>query len=196
VRPGLAVAPLMLAALVGGGLAASGVGACKDGIGASGVGGGGGQGGEGGASVCPTEVAPLFTLRVGGPGGALPDDLVLSVSWSAGDEPPVILADASTFGSSASNVICARVPAALEGEGGGDPSGPSGAGGQGGGSSAGEDLLCELWTSGPTRVVLEASGFLTVDQTLPPATLEDCDRPVPSTVEIVIEVEEDDDEDE
>lgn len=174
-----------LAAVLGVALTASA--ACGDGGGggdASGTGGGGGAGG--GGLVCPEGAAPLFTLRVHGPGGDLPADLELLVSWSAGDEPAVLVDRPATHGTSASNVICALVP--LAATGGGD-----------GGAAADApledvELVCELWTSGPTRVRLAADGYVAIDETLVPATTEGCDRPVPSevTIELVVEDEPED----
>lgn len=164
---------------------------CGRGSGGTGAGGGGGAGGAGGAPPCSSEVAPLFTLRVGGPEGELPLDLTLAVSWSVGDEPIVILADPATFGDSSSNVICARV-AHIEGEGGGSSAAmvaTSGSGGEGGGSEL-EDLLCEVWTSGPTAIVLEAAGHVPVKETLVPETIDECERPVPSEVTITLVLEE------
>lgn len=177
----LALASLTTLALVA--LAPSA--ACGGGGGGSdptGVGGGGGAGG--GGLVCPEGAAPLFTLRVHAPGGALPADLELLVSWSAGDEPAVIVDRPATHGTSSSNVICALLPvAATGGEGGAD-----------GDALEGVDLVCELWTSGPTRVRLAAEGYVPIDETLAPATTEGCDRPVPS--EVTIDLVPDDDEDE
>lgn len=164
--------------------------ACGGGGGTGGSDGTGGGGGAGGAAGCPDEVAPLFTLRVHASEGELPESLELAVSWSAGEEPPVVLGQAGTHGTSASNVICAVVPAE-DVAGTSDDGGERGGGGPGGGRP-GDDLLCELWTSGPTRVVITADGFVPVDETLAPATLDGCDRPVPSAV--VIELVPEDDE--
>ncbi len=170
--------------------------ACSDGAGGRQGSGGAGGSGTGGAPGCSDEVAPLFTLHVIVAEGELPEDLKLHVSWSAGDEPAVTLGDASSYGTSEDNVVCVRRPA----EG---PTGAGGDGGDGGGeaTTGGEDqgesldeLLCELWTSGPTRVQLDAAGYLSFDETLPPATTEGCDRPVPSDVEIELVIDEPDEE--
>jgi hypothetical protein len=172
-----------------------------DGSGGGGPGGVGGGGGAGGAPGCPDEVAPLFTLRVAAAEGSLPEDLQLQVSWSAGDEPPVQIADEASYGTSADNVVCVRNPAANTGTtvatvgtasgagGAGGAADPSTTAGTGGGAPA-DELLCELWTSGPTRVRLEAMGYVPFDETLPPATTDGCDRPVPSEVAVEVVAEE------
>ena len=77
-------------------------------------------------------------------------------------------------------MICALLPvAATGGEGGAD-----------GDSLEGVDLVCELWTSGPTRVRMTAEGYVPIDETLAPATTEGCDRPVPSEVTMELAPEE------
>jgi hypothetical protein len=160
----------------------------------TGTGAGGGDGGGGGAAACPDGLSPLFTLRVRGPEDALPLDLALDVSWSAGDEPTVSVDDPDSYGTSESNVICAVVAPTTDGEGGG-PAATTG--GEGGGSPERGELLCELWTSGPTRVRVQAAGFVPIDETLAPETLDGCDRPVPSEVPLELVVEEEpEDEDE
>ncbi len=185
-----AAAALAVVALVG--LRASA--ACNDGSGGGSSSGEGGAGGVGGGASCPEGVAPLFTLRVRGPEAVLPADLVLDVSWSAGDEPQVVLGDPGSLGTSTSNVICALVPPTIDGEGGGPPE-PTGEGG--GAPSVGDEgeLLCELWTSGPTRVRLVAVGFAPLDETLVPVTVDGCERPVPSEVPLELVLEEDEAED-
>lgn len=162
--------------------------ACSEGSTGSGTGAGGGDGGGGGAAACPDGLSPLFTLRVRGPGDALPLDLALDVTWSAGDEPTVSIDDPSSFGTSESNVICALVAPTSDGEGGGEA---ATTGGEGGASADRGELLCELWTSGPTRVRVEAEGFVPIDETLAPETLDGCDRPVHSEVPLELVVEED-----
>lgn len=167
---------------------------CKD-PGTIGVGGGGGEGGAGGARGCPEdETAPLFTLHVLTKEPSLPEDLELSVSWSGGDEPVVLIADPSTYGTIEDNVVCIRKKLDDGGGGGAGGYGESGAeasstGGDGGAPPS-DELLCELWTSGPTRVRIDATDFVPIDETLAPATTDGCDRPVASEVEIELVVDE------
>lgn len=185
---------------------------CGDiGTGGGNGGGAGGGGGSGGAPGCPEEIAPLFTLRLAQQEGQFPEDLELQVSWSAGDEPLVTLGDPSSYGTSADNVVCVRKragdPASTSATatgtagsgggydaGGGSPSsttgGPSSTSGGEGGAAPSDELVCELWTSGPTRVRLDATGFVPFDETLPPATSDSCERPVPSEVDVELVVEE------
>jgi hypothetical protein len=189
-RGGNIAAALALVAL---GMLVRPLAACSEGSGGTSAGAGGGDGGGGGAAACPDGLLPLFTLRVRGPGDDLPDDLALDVSWSAGDEPTVSVDDPESYGTSESNVICALVAPTFQGEGGAQA---ATTGGEGGASADRGELLCELWTSGPTRVRVEAAGFVPIDETLAPETLDGCDRPVPSEVplELVAEEEEPDDE--
>lgn len=166
---------------------------CRD-LGGGGQGGGGGAGGQGGASGCPTELAPLFTLRVQMHEGTLPVDLELLVSWSAGDEPTVLLGDDATYGTPKDNVVCARRSAGPTvgsgGGGGGGVTATSVTTGGDGGAAPSDELVCELWTSGPTRVRIDATGYVPFDDTLAPATADACERPVPSEVEVELVVEE------
>jgi len=136
--------------------------ACKDDP-TTGAGGGGGSGGVGG---CPTEVAAQFTLTIAAADGSLPESLSLLVTWSAGPEPEFLLEDPSThLGLEGSNVVCAVDP-----------------------EVAPEDrasLVCQLWTSGATRVqVVTTAEYEPIDETFSPELIEDCDVPVPSHVSV------------
>ena len=124
-------------------------------------------GGAHGAGGCPTGPVPLYTLHLTAADGQVPPDLTLSVDWSAGNEPTFDLADPSTWKSvdDGSNVDCnvpaeATPPVSLD------------------------ELRCELWTSGPTDVAVEAAGYLTVEKTLTPPEVDECDVPVPSVTEV------------
>ena len=124
-------------------------------------------GGAHGAGGCPTGPVALYTLLMTATDGSLPSDMTLAVRWSAGEEPLFDLADPSTWQSveDGSNVDC-NVPA------GATPPVDI------------EELRCELWTSGPTDVEVTAAGYLTVEETLTPPEVDECDVPVPSVTEV------------
>ncbi|UQA59661.1 hypothetical protein [Polyangium aurulentum] len=124
----------------------------------------GGQGGEGG---CPVQLhGPLFTVEVTAEGGLVPADTTITVDWSAGTEPPFVLSDPATWKTADDgNVVCdvdpaAPLPADLAA------------------------LVCELWTSGPTAVFVEAKGFVPYKETLTPGKSEACEGPTPTVAEI------------
>ena len=122
--------------------------------------------GEGG---CPPQgpPAPLFTLKVTAMRGPLPEDTTLRVRWSAGDEPEFVLGQPDTWMTleQGSNVVC-QVP-----HDAGPPTDMT-------------ELVCELWTSGATEIDLTAQGYLPHNQTLTPKTIDECEDPVPSEVEV------------
>ena len=122
--------------------------------------------GEGG---CPPQgpPAPLFTLKVTAMRGPLPEDTTLRVRWSAGDEPEFVLGEPATWMTldQGSNVVC-QVP-----HDAGPPTDMT-------------ELVCELWTSGATEIEIAAKGYVTHNETLTPKTLDECEDPVPSDVEV------------
>lgn len=127
----------------------------------------GGQGGEGGCPVRPPE--PLFVLDIRAEGEPLPPDLRIAVEWSAGDEPPFVLSDTSTWRTldDGANFVChldrnKPPPVDLA------------------------TLVCELWTSGPVNVLLEAEGYEPHAQTLKPEVSELCGTPMPMEVAILL----------
>jgi hypothetical protein len=120
-----------------------------------------------GAGGCPSAAQPLFTLHVRAHQGNVPPDTVLRVTWSAQTEAPFELDDPATWPSvdDGANFECAverdaSLPAELE------------------------ELVCDLWTAGPTQVEASAAGYLTVEQTFTPAERTGCDEPVHSDVEL------------
>jgi hypothetical protein len=125
----------------------------------------GGQGGEGG---CPVQLhGPLFTVKVTAEDGMVPADTTMTVDWSAGTEPVFVLSDPATWRTAddGANVVCdvdtgRRLPAELAA------------------------LVCELWTSGPTAVFVEAKGFVPYKETLTPGKSEACEGPMPIVAEI------------
>ena len=124
-------------------------------------------GGANGAGGCPTGPVALFELRVTAADGQVPPDTTLLVRWSAGDEPLVDLLQPSSWSSieDGANVEC-DIP-----DGASPPLELS-------------ELRCELWTSGATYVEVAADGYVTLEETLTPLQIEDCEVPVPSDVEL------------
>lgn len=123
----------------------------------------------------------LFMLRVATDDDAmLPDDTTVTVRWSAGEEPAYVLNDPTTHKTleDGSNVVCAR---AAMGAGGAGQGGVQAVGG--GGAWA---LECELWTSGTTEVSVVATGYPETVETFKPETIDDCEMPVPSDVEVIL----------
>lgn len=141
--------------------------------------------GGGGCPMGPPEA--LFTLRVATVDGtALPGDTTVAVRWSAGEEPIYVLNDPATHMTleDGSNVVCAPAQ------------GTGGAGGQGGavaavGGGAPVALSCELWTAGTTEVTVTATGYPETVETYKPETIDDCEVPVPSEVELILTTEPD-----
>lgn len=113
---------------------------------------------------------PQFTLHVQAEGGALPADMSLLVMWSAGDEPLFRLNDPATWGNAmqGSNVLCEVQES--------DASPIENA----------KELVCTLWTSGPTKIRVEAAGFEMLEETLVPMQSEDCETPLPTDVRVTL----------
>jgi hypothetical protein len=122
----------------------------------------------GGGGGCPVLLhGPLFTIEVTAEGGPVPIDTSITVDWSAGTEPTFVLSDKATWKTAddGANVVCdvdpaAPVPQALAA------------------------LACELWTSGPTAVFVEAKGFVPYKETLTPGKSEACEGPMPTAAKI------------
>jgi hypothetical protein len=108
----------------------------------------------------------MLTLTISAEDGPLPDDTTLRVTWSAGHEPAFALDDPATWQSldEGANVVCDVDPSVL----------PTSA------------LRCELWTSGPTEVVIDAKGYAKVDETFSPEVTDAC-GPVPTEVTVVLQ---------
>jgi hypothetical protein len=129
--------------------------------------------GSGGAGGCAVGPQPMFTLTLTAADGPLPPDTSILVTWSAGAEPKFVLGDKSTWKTlEEANLVCEI-----------DPSKPP--------PTDLEELVCKLWTSGPTRVEVEAADYIDHDETFTPAQNEQCEGPVPSavSVELVREVD-------
>jgi hypothetical protein len=143
--------------------------ACEDGPSGS-TSGTSGSGGEGGCSPAPEA---LFTLTVTAPNGPVPADIEVRVTWSAGEEPAFELDDPSTWRTlEEGNVVCdverdAGPPIELAA------------------------LVCHLWTSGATRVAIEASGYVDYDETFAPEQSELCEHPIPRAIDVLLTPETD-----
>lgn len=126
------------------------------------------DGGAGGEGACPVLLqGPLFTIEVTAEGGPVPADTTITVDWSAGTEPAFVLEDPTTWKTAddGANFVCDVDP----------------------GAPAPENLttlVCELWTSGPTAVFVEAKGFIPYKETLTPGKSETCEGPMPTVAKI------------
>jgi len=119
--------------------------------------------------TCPAGPVAMYNLMIHAAGGPVPLDLTLVVIWSAGAEPPFLLADPSTWGSldQGANVVCDVDP-------------------QGAPPVDLAALSCHLWTSGPTYVAVAAKGYATYAGTLTPHQDPACDAPLPATIEVLL----------
>jgi len=149
--------------------AAVGLTACDE---TDGTGGAGGQGGLGGEGGCPTEPRPMLILTITASDGPVPPDTRVKVTWSAGEEPELVLSDPSTYKTldDEVNIVCDL-----------DPLAPP--------PVDLEKLVCRLWTSGLTKVVVTVEGYGPHDETFSPKQSELCDGPVPTAIAIALEPE-------
>ena len=131
----------------------------------------GGQSGSagGGGGACPDGPPPVFTISITAADGSVPPDTSLAVTWSAGSEPLFVLSDSSTWRTleEGANVVCNVDPKS-------PPSGPL------------EALVCRLWTSGPTEIVVAAQSYQSHTETLVPTVSERCDGPLPADVAVTL----------
>jgi hypothetical protein len=129
--------------------------------------------GDGGAGGCPSGPHPSFLLDVEAESGSVPPDTEILVKWSAGDEPPFVLNDKSTWKTlDAANIVCSV-----------DPKGPP--------PTTLAKLACELWTSGATEIVVKAKGYVTSDETHAPMDSDICKTPLSAVVTVVLMAEPD-----
>jgi hypothetical protein len=138
--------------------------ACKDRTPPPG-GGTGGQGGSGGS--CPVGPVATFTLAVTAADGPVPPDTSITVSWSAGQEPVFLLSDPTTWKTldDGTNVVChldRTLPPPMDLT----------------------LLVCDLWTSGPTLVRVEAQDYATHEETFNPEMSEQCGGPIPTEIAV------------
>ena len=125
--------------------------------------------GNGGAGGCPVAPEPQFQLSIrSAASGPVPPDTRLTVAWSAGNQV-FDLGDTSTWKSlEEGNVVCG-----VEKDAGPPDDLPT--------------LVCQLWTTGATDIEVTANGYQSLQRTLQPAQLEDCDTVPSSEVEVVLE---------
>jgi len=141
---------------------------CEDETQASGSGGhagaGGGGGGDGG---CPSIPLPMFTITITAADGPVPPDTSLAVKWSAGPEPVFSLSDPTTWRTleDGANVVCDV-----------NPKNPP--------PTDLSELVCRLWTSGATEVIVSAEHYQGHTETLIPLQSEQCEGPIPRSVAV------------
>ena len=139
---------------------------CKGG-GSSNTSGDGGAGGEGG---CPVRLPePQFILEIRAEDGVVPADTRVSAQWSAGDEQPFVLSDPTTWKTldDSVNLVCMV-----------DHTKPP--------PNDLSVLVCELWTSGPVNLFVEATGYVAHEETLKPVMNEFCGEPMTATMPVVL----------
>jgi hypothetical protein len=128
--------------------------------------GSGGAGGEGGA--CPMGPQAMLDVTIKATDGPLPISTTIEVSWSAGVEPTFVLAQPSTWKTiEQANIVCdidmtKPPPKDLP------------------------ELVCHLWTTGATAVVVKAKGYQVFEKTYTSTYSEHCMALVPSAVSIDI----------
>ncbi len=151
--------PLLLAATLG----AAG---CKH----SGPQGSSGDAGAGGGGGCPVHLPePQFVLEIRAEDGAVPPDTRVVAQWSAGDEPPFVLSDPTTWKTldDSVNLVCfvdrTKPP----------PSDLS-------------MLVCELWTTGAVNLFVAGDGYSPYEETLKPVMNELCGEPMSTKLPIVL----------
>jgi hypothetical protein len=124
----------------------------------------GGAGGEGGA--CPMGPQAMFDLTITAQGGDVPPTTSINVSWSAGEEPKFSLDQPSTWMTiEQANVICDV-----------DATKPP--------PEHLAALVCHLWTTGATNVVVKAKGYTTFDKTYASTFSDHCKALVPTAISI------------
>lgn len=145
-------------------LSAFGAEACQDG---PPVGGGSAGGGQGGAGGCPSGPHASFRLTITAVDGAVPPDTALDVAWSVGKQTFELDEQATWKSLVDGNVVCDVDPNAPP---------PTGL----------KQLVCELWTTGPTDVTVRAKGYSDRQQTLAPKLSERCGGALTSDAALVL----------
>ena len=126
--------------------------------------GSGGAGGAGGA--CPMGPQAMFDLTITAADGDVPPSTKLDVSWSAGQEPTFDFAQPLTWMTlDQANVICDV-----------DATKPP--------PEHLAALVCHLWTTGATNVVVAAKGYTTFEKTYTPTFSDHCDVLVPTAISV------------
>jgi hypothetical protein len=129
--------------------------------------GAGGAGGEGGA--CPMNPQAMFELTITAAHGPVPRSTTVDVSWSAGQEPTFALEKPSTWKTidDQVNLICDV-----------DPGKPP--------PETLSALVCHLWTTGPTHVVVKAKGYTQHEETFVPTYSDHCQVFVPTAISVAL----------
>jgi hypothetical protein len=126
--------------------------------------GSGGAGGEGGA--CPMGPQAMFDLTITAQDGNVPKSTTVDVSWSAGEEPRFSLDQPTTWKTiDQANVVCDV-----------DPTKPP--------PEQLPALVCHLWTTGATNVVVTAKGYTTFEMTYASMFSEHCKALVPTAISV------------
>lgn len=124
----------------------------------------GGAGGTGGA--CPMGPQAMFDLTITAQDASVPQSTTVEVSWSAGEEPKFSLDQPSTWMTiDQANVVCdvdATKPPPEE-----LPA-----------------LVCHLWTTGATNVVVKAKGYTTFEKTYASTFSDHCKALIPTAIRI------------
>lgn len=133
-----------------------------------------GAGGEGGA--CSMIPQPMFDLTITAAHGPLPRSTTVDVWWSGGQEPTFSLDQPSTWKTidDQVNLICDV-----------DPMQPP--------PDMLAALVCHLWTTGPTDVVVKAKGYTPREETYVPPYSDHCQAFVPTAVSLQLELVPEDD---
>ena len=125
--------------------------------------GSGGTGGAGGA--CPMGPQAMFDLTITAADGDVPPTTKIDVSWSAGQEPTFDLDQPSTWETiDQANIVCEvdamKPPEHLAA------------------------LVCHLWTTGATKLVVAAKGYTTFEMTYTPEFSDHCKALIPRAIHV------------
>ena len=108
----------------------------------------------------------MFDLTITARGGDVPRDTTIEVSWSAGEEPKFSLDQPATWMTiEQANVICDV-----------DATKPP--------PEHLAALVCHLWTTGATNVVVAAKGYTTFEKTYTPTFSDHCNVLVPTAISV------------
>ena len=110
----------------------------------------------------------MFELTLTAADGPIPPSTTIEVSWSAGQEPAFALDDPSTWKTiEEANLVCDI-----------DASKPP--------PQDLTALVCHLWTTGATNLVVNAKGYTTFEKTYVPTHSDHCMSLVPTAVSVEI----------
>jgi hypothetical protein len=123
-----------------------------------------GTGGAGGA--CPMGPQAMFDITITATDGDVPPTTAIDVSWSAGQEPKFSLDQPATWKTiDQANVICDV-----------DATKPP--------PEHLHALVCHLWTTGATNVVVTAKGYTTFEKTYASMFSDHCQALIPTAIGI------------